>query len=211
MATNDLYRANYRFEGAQSGFTVGIGYRQVSGTNDENTMQDLCDELFLISTTQFLAVLSDQINQTGIECFQVTGSNETPGRLALEQPNPGTVVSQAIPMGGAAVLSLLTDAPNSRFNGRIFIAGIPEVSQVEGAFTVGFITLLTLLAAKLDDPTIPLGPGSAVFKPVVISRFDEGVKRVPPVGFDVISISVNPFVKNQRRRNTKFIGSGVTT
>lgn len=211
MATNDLYKANFRFEGAQSGFTVGIGYRQVSGTNDENTLQDLCDELFLMSTDEWLDVLSDQINQTGIEVFQVTGSNETPGRLALEQPNAGTVASQALPMGGSVVLKLTTDAPNSRFNGRIYISGVPESMQDLGAITGAYQTLLINLILKLDDQTIPLGPGSAVFKPVVISRFNEGVKRVPPVGFDVLSIAFNPFIKNQRRRNTKFIGAGVTT
>lgn len=211
VATNDLYRANYRFEGEGSGFTVGIGFRQVSGTNDENTLQDLCDVLFIMSTDEFLAILSDGINQTGIEVFQVTGSNETPGRLALPQPNSGTVVSDALPMGGALVLSLLTNAPNSRFNGRIYIAGIPESGQDEGQLESAYITDAIALAAVLDDQTIPLGPGSAVFKPVVISRWDEGIKRVPPVGFDVLSISVNSFVKNQRRRNTKFIGAGAST
>ena len=211
MATNDLYKATYRFEGAASGFKVGLGFRQVSGTNDVNTLQDLVDELFLMSIDEWLAILSEQISLTGIEAYQVTGTDETPGRLTLEQPNAGDVVSDAIPMGGAAVLSLLTDAPNSKFNGRMYIAGVPESGELIGALTAGYAMDLNSLADELEKTTIALGPGDALFKPVVISRFEDGVKRATPVGFDIQSITPNLFIKNQRRRNTKFIGFGAST
>jgi hypothetical protein len=188
-----------------------MAYRQLSGTNDENTMTDLATALAVILQAPFLAIMSNQISMTGITCFQVTGANETPGRTVFEQPNPGIQAAQALPGGAAGVLSITTDAPNSKFNGRMFVSGGPEDGQVEGDWTVGHMIGLNALGTALQVVPPAIGPGLAVFQPSVISRFLNGVPRVPPVGFDVISIAADDFVKNQRRRNTKFIGAGGTT
>ncbi len=211
MSVGNLYVAHFRFEGAGAHFTTQMCYKQSSGTNDENTLTSLATALAVILEADFKAAMSNQVHMTGITCFQVTGADETPGRTVFEQPNPGSIASQALPMGGPAVISLTTDAPNAKHNGRVYISGIPESGEVNGALTAGQITLINNLAVSLNVTPPPVGPGLAVFIPQVISKILDGVKRVPPVGFTIISSAVRGFIKNQRRRNTKFIGAGGTT
>lgn len=211
VATGNLYIAHFRFESPSSGFTTSLAYKQLSGTNDENTLTDLAGQLGVMHQSAFLDCLSDDASMTAILTFQVTGSNETPGRTRFEQPNVGTVSSDALPMGACAVLSILTDAPHSRFNGRLFISGVPKSFDTEGALSGAALTLYNTLAGSLEATVSPIGPGLAVFQPVVISRILNGAPRVPPVGFSIVSISADGFIKNQRRRNTRFLGPGGTT
>lgn len=211
MAIGNLYTAHFRFESPSSGFTVGMSYRQLSGTNDANTLTDLCAALATLLQVPFKGAVSNQVSMTAILAFQVTGADETPGRTVFQQPNLGTVASEALPMGACAVLSILTVAPNSKFNGRMFLSGIGEGVEVEGAISAGGLVVLNTLAAALQVNPPAIGPGLAVFQPTVISRVLDGVPRVPPVGFDIVSITPDAFIKNQRRRNTKFLGPGVTT
>ncbi len=211
MAINDLYTATFRFESISSGFHTTMSYKQTVGTNDQDTMTALAAAIAVLVEAPFKAALSEDVSFTGIVVNQTVGQNETPGRTRFVQPNLGTVMSDAIPMGGCAVLSMLTDAPNSRFNGRMFISGIGESGELNGAVTAAQITLLAALAVFLGTTLTSVGSGSATFVPSVISRFDEGIKRVPPIAFKILSITPDLFIKNQRRRNTRFIGAGAST
>lgn len=211
MAINDLYTIHFRFEGAGAGFTTKMDYQQTGGTNDQNTLTDLCTNVSVLVEDAFKDCLSNQISFNAMEAFQVVGANETPGLLRFETPNSGTVVSESLPMGGAAVLSILTDAPNSKHNGRMFVGGIPESFEANGALTAPAIALYQTLADGLSASPAPVGPGLALFTPGVISRIVDGVPRVPPIMFDVDTITPDGFVKNQRRRNTRFLGFGPST
>lgn len=211
MAINNLYTAQYRFEGAGSGFTCTTAYEQIAGTNDFNTLTQLAVALAVLLETPFKNALPSNIDMTSILTFQVTGANETPGRTVFQQPNGGALASNALPMGAAAVISFKTVAPSSKFNGRIFIGGVAEANSNFGAITAAGIVLYQAIITALLEEIPLIGDGEAEFRLVTISRFEDGEERPIPIGFEVIQGSVNPFVKQQRRRNTKFLGVGPAT
>lgn len=211
MAVGELYTVTFRWEGAAGGYHTTLSYKMLSGTLDQNTLTLLADNRGTVLSAFLKSVNSNQMNLVAIKAFQMTGRDETPGLTRFAQPNAGIVASEALPLGGAAVLSILTDAPNAKFNGRMFLSGVPESFQDEGQITAGGTTAYNSLGTALLADTTTLGPGLAVFTPVVISRFLAGVKRTPPIGHAVLAATVNPFVKNQRRRNTRFLGVGAST
>ncbi len=211
MAIGDLYTARFQFESVSSGMITSMSYKQLAGTNDENTMRDLAVALGVSVEGLFKALLSRDVEFTGITVNQTVGLNETPGLTRFVLPNIGLVASDAIPMGGCCVMSILTDAPNAKFNGRMFVSGIPESSEVDGAVTAAAISDLNDLGSVLDNTITSVGPGGASFEPSVISRFKDGIKRAAPIAFKVLSITADAFIKNQRRRNTRFIGVNPST
>lgn len=211
MAINDLYTAQFRFEGAGSGWTSSMAYRQTDGGNDEDTLTDLAVKIAIFTEDSFKATQVVNVDMTSILVYQVTGANETPGRTRFQQPNPGDLASNALPMGMASVISWLTDAPNAKHNGRMFIGGVPEGGSDDGQLTAAQITLLDTLITDLLTPMGPIGSVSAQYEPVTISRVLDGAPRVPPIGFTIEAGSVETFIKNQRRRNTRFLGVGPAT
>ena len=211
MAIGDLYTARFRFESKSSGMITSMSYKQTAGTNDADTMSDLAVAIGVKVEAPFKLILSRDVEFTGIEVNQTVGLNETPGLTRFELPNIGDNASDAIPMGGCCVMSILTDAPNSKFNGRMFVSGIPESSELNGAVTAPAIADMNALGAVLDDTITSVGPGGATFVPSVISRFKDGIKRAVPIAFKVLSITADAFIKNQRRRNTRFIGVNPST
>lgn len=208
MAINDLYTAQWQFEGAGSGFTVTLAYEQTGGTNDQDTLSALAVALATLMEQEFKDVMGVNVDTTGILTYQATGTNETPGRTRFEQPNAGSIASDVLPMGGAAVLSFHTVAPNAKHNGRIYISAIPESFSDNGEINATGKAAYEALAVAILATIPPVGTGSAIFRAVVISRIEDGEVRVPAVGFVIDSIRNVTFVKNQRRRNTRFIGVG---
>lgn len=211
MAINDLYTAQFRFEGAGSGWTSSMAYRQTDGGNDENTLTDLAVKIALFVEDSFKATQTGLVDMTSVLVYQVTGTNETPGRTRFQQPNAGGVAGNALPMGMTSVISWLTDAPNAKHNGRMFIGGVPEDGSDDGQLTVAQLALMDTLIADLLSAMGPIGALSAQFEAVTISRVIDGIPRVPPVGFKIVSGAAETFVKNQRRRNTRFLGVGPAT
>ncbi len=211
MAINDLYTAVFQFEGAGSGFQTSFHYVQDAGTNDNQTLNALATSIAIAVEDDMKAILPIDIDFVGISVHQVTGSNEIPGFTRFQQPNAGTFGGSSLPLGGSAVFSWLTDAPNSKHNGRMYFGGVSKTASEEGELTAGYKTAAATAIASLLLDLDNIGVGNADFKAVTISRVLAGVPRVPPVGFLILSGAVDSFVKNQRRRITKFVGVGPAT
>jgi len=205
MAIGDLYKMQISYNLPDSEVSIGLGYRQNAGTNGINTLQSAVD--FFVANR-----LVDLNNVIGNDCFtdqvrmdQVSVGDEQPG-LSNSVGVVGNRPNKSLPAGMAAVITWITDAPNSKHNGRIYIAGITE-GDIENAGLIAAIkTLLATLATnwRVDLPTSL--PETAVFELVAISRVEDGVPRVPPIGFKVVSSLTRNAPYSQRRRITKRLG-----
>jgi len=206
MAIGDLYvlRVNYHLPDAQ--VSIGHGYKQSAGVNDKDTLQSAVDFWVANSLTFLRNCLAADVEVDQVRMDQVEPGNELPGFDNLVGL-PGTVTGQALPSGSASVLSWVTDAPNSKHNGRMYIAGVSENEVVNGLLTAAQSAMQILLADELQTDLLTSLPQTAVFVPNVISRVLNGAPRVPPVGFEILSGVVRLPLFSQRRRITSRLGT----
>lgn len=205
MATNDLYTVTARLCTPGGPFSISQAYKQTTGTNDANTLQDLVDKFKAGAMAKLLLALSVGSTLDAIEAQPEQGVNEVPGYDNYVS-QVGVIAGEPSPNNTAMIISQLTNAPNSNANGRVFVAGVSEVALVDSLWTVAQQTLMQTFADDLDDDITSVGSGAATFRAVVISRFLAGVKRVPALGFEVLSSLAKREPRQQRRRTTRRFG-----
>lgn len=202
MAVGDLYNLTCYVSSAAESASIVLGYKQTGGSNDAKTLKSACE---FFAANQMLILrncLSDQVDITQVDMYPVTPNNETPG-INPFQTLPGARSGASLSFGAAAVATKITDAPNSRFNGRMYTPGILEGDQAEGTLSAPILALLVLWNAEILKTLQTSLPQTATFEAVVISRFDNKIPRVPPVGFNVDSMVQRVHLKQQRRRITR--------
>lgn len=206
MAIGDLYqlRVNYHLPDAQ--VSIGHGYEQSAGSNDKDTLQSAVDFWVANSLTFLRNCLAVDAEVDQVRMDQIEPGNELPGFDNLVGL-PGTVVGQALPSGSASVISWVTDAPNAKHNGRMYLAGISENEVDNGLISPAQSGLNILLSDELQTDLLTSLPQDAVFVPHVISRVLNGAPRVPPVGFEILSGVVRLPMFSQRRRITSRLGT----
>lgn len=101
----------------------------------------------------------------------------------------GASVGEMLPHGAAAVIRFFTEV--GRRQGRKFIMGLDESSQVDGTLVASAVTDLVFFALDWDDVVTS---GDASFKPCTYNELLEDHE-----GF-VQSIAVNTVIGYQRRR-----------
>jgi len=205
VAVDDLYYLTVQIRTLGNVTQIGLGFVQTVGTNGPDTLQAACANWQSQALPTLLLMLSDQVRVQRIEMVPVTEPLDIPGCVDLVAQD-GAVVGDALPSAMAAVVSLPTDAPNAKHNGRIYISGVIEAGAVLGTLTVAQQALNGAFAAKLNDDLIAAVPETAEFRPVVISRIVAGVPRVPPVGFVIQEPIARPIIRQQRRRKTRSFG-----
>lgn len=103
----------------------------------------------------------------------------------------GTSVGEMLPHGAAGVVRFFTGV--GRRQGRKFIPGLDESSQVDGTLTAGAVANLLLFGADWDDVVTS---GGASFKPCVYNEALEDHE-----GFNQ-TFTVNTIIGYQRRRKS---------
>ena len=205
MAVNDLYELRVYYHLPAAPVTISFSYKQTAGSNDNLTLQSAVDFFVVNMLPPLLAALAADVFVDQIRMDQVSVGNELPAFTNLVG-SPGTVVGEALPAGGAAVISWVTDAPNAKHNGRFYLAGVSEDEVNAGNISVAQLTLMNTLAVQLQATLATSLPQDAEFELITISRVLDGVPRVPPVGFLVEShVTRLPFF-SQRRRITSQLG-----
>ena len=205
MADEDLYALSFSIDCAGEQCLCVLGYKQDGGTNGPDTLTALCQAFIDDVVPSLEAALAADVEIDRVSVDTVTNHNDVPGVIDLNG-HSGDVVGVACPAQMAMLIHLATDAPNAKHNGRIYISGCDVDSQTQGQLDAGQTVLMQTLAGKLNDTLSPTAPETADFIPVVISRFLDGVKRTPPVGFLVTTPVAKLDIRQQRRRKTTHFG-----
>lgn len=116
----------------------------------------------------------------------------------------GNRLGGAMPNDSPSVITLVTDAPNSKHNGRVYISGISETDVDSQVLTPAFraaqwADLGDALVADITDPAVPAN----IYSAVVLNRMVLGVPVTPPSSFGVASFAENGNIVSQRRRRTR--------
>ncbi len=205
MAVNDLYVLTVHYKSADAIVQFSMGYRMDSGTYGVSTGLAVCAKFVASYLPNLLLALSDECEVDQISFDPVTNVTELGGVANLNNAL-GLVVGQALPANMAALIHPKTVAPNSKHNGRIYLAGVAEGSIVAGVFDAPSLALIQTFADDLFVDLVPDSPEDATFGPIVISRFENGIKRVPPVGFDILAPLAKNEPRQQQRRMTPRLG-----
>jgi len=202
MALNDLYNLTIFLSGPASSGSIVLGYRQNGGSNGPNTLQSACEFFVANQALVLRTALSTECTLREVQMHQVSVGNEIPG-IESTAGLVGTRVGNSLPWGAASVLTKITNAPNAKFNGRVFIPGISEDDVLDGIITSALATILIAVGVEILATVSTSLPETATFAPVVISRFLDGIPRVPPVAFDILNVRVRTTMNQQRRRITR--------
>lgn len=205
MAVNDLYVATTFCRTAEGVMQFTFGYKQDAGVVGPDTLRLASVEFALNRLDALMLAISSDVEVDKVAFHSVTNFDDIPGYANFNNIE-GALGGEAVPNSSSAVLSLKTNAPNAKHNGRIYIPGVVETDQEEGTLKAAVQTAINVFGTKLELDLVLAGPETAEFTPVVISRFVDEVKRVPPVGFSLVSALVRPNMKQQRKRGGRRFG-----
>lgn len=148
------------------------------------------------------AIISDQLSYNGAKLKHILGGTDEAdvGHAAI----PGLVSGDPMPPFVAWEFKYVRATTTTRHGFKRF-AGISENHQTSGLINPAVVTAVNALAVKLGDIVWSGLAGDNVFTPVILSRFDGGVPRVPPITNDVNAV-VYARITSQ---NTRKYGRGV--
>ncbi len=205
MAVGDFYLLTVHMKVNDSINQFGLAYEMTDGTYGTETGGKVA-ALFVADALPLLVLtLSEDCSVDQISFRPLGPSIELAGEANLNGAD-GLILGQALPANLAAIIHLPTEAPNSKHNGRIFVSGLPEAQINVGKFSAAQLTLLQTFATELLEVLKPTAPEDAEFTPVVISRFENKIKRVPPVAFNIKLPVAKDTPRQQRSRMTERLG-----
>jgi len=212
MPLDDIYRADFNFEGPTSVGQFSVHYLEdASSLVDTVSCRVLAVALQAHLNVEILAVISARWRFVSVDVNKMFDDPE-PRFRADSAASLGTRSVDSLPANNAMLMSLQAAGPSPRSNGRIFIPGIGETDTSVGVLTAAFLTgFADPLAAKLAL-TVPEDSGGAGrWDPIVISRII--LDAAPPAknwagaALSVSSVTAQPIIATQRRRTTAVHGT----
>lgn len=149
----------------------------------------------------FLVPISTTASCAELVANDVVPGTAAPSVLTVSPPKTGTdgLNGPVLPPQDALVLSWKTALKGRSYRGRTFLPAMNQGRQSNGVWLAPALSggggVVTAMLARYGTFGASLD-----FSFVVISEFLNGLRRVTPVGTQVISGSVNTIVRSQRRR-----------
>ncbi len=201
MAVNDIYQVSTQCQVAGKQWEWGYQYQMVAGLPAVNMLEELAIGFNLSFSALFALMTANDCFWEYTEAHAITKNGEIPGSAPVILPG-GLFGGTSVPLNMAAKVLWITDAPNSKFNGSTNFSGISELGQANGILTAAQGTAIDNLVTPLRVNLASIGDGAAEFKPVIVSRFLDKIKRPVPVPFNILSSLTSTRMGNMRRRTT---------
>lgn len=221
MAVGDIYEVNLEYGIHQRPLVSSMWFQVTtdSGT-PENNAQDLASA---VANGGNLWGLLRELVSSEVICDQIKTYLRVPSGGGQAQGPPGVFhVSSAGALTGQPmvdstpiVIEWAQTAQSAKANGRIFLSGVREDdvdgNALEASFVAGAVATFeaawnaTLLGITGDD--------GGTYRQVVMSKLLALVPYLSPTygsPLDVTSCMVNPLIKNQKRRQSRWEGAGRT-
>jgi len=214
MATDDIYKVDCYLEGPSTPASFGLYYQETVGRDGvDNDTTTLGDAWSTSIGPSLLAVLSDDWKFASLEVNKMVINPVEKFRVD-NAVQAGTVVGPSLPANNAILLALHQATFGAASDGRVFIPGLAEGATSVGVLTAAFkdgvlLTLSTALIAVLAQTSggtgrWVVGVISAKIRDAALPFKDWDGAFAP-----VTSISRNPIIATQRRRQTKVRGRSV--
>jgi len=203
MAIGDVYLHQCKYNVAGSCVSINSAWEMTVGTDDATVAQQLAN---LLSAAMLLTLRPVIAPDCSLDCQVIHNllPDTGPSAVFINNCEAGSGSLGSMPQNNAGVIKFITDNPNAKHNGRMYVAGISELEVAAGLIDATFAA--TELTTRATVFAVAIGPdasGDAVFKPVIVNRQAAGVPIVPPTVSDVLSFIVNNRIFSQKRRKTK--------
>jgi hypothetical protein len=202
VALHDIVQVDWKCWAPGRAYQWGMAYQLNTGGTDATALAELTNACFTLLSDLVADCMSDLASIQEITARVVVGDWLPTSRYEVAD-KPGTVAQQCLPSENAVVLSQYTNAPNAKYNGRVYFGGLPETFSNAGSLTTPGSDAFNALALELIKTIVISSPVAATWAPVVISRYEDKIKRVPPVYFKWETSSVRQAIYGQRRRRSR--------
>jgi hypothetical protein len=202
VALHDIVQVDWKCWAPGRAFQWGLAYQLNTGGTDATALAELTNACDVLLSDLVADCMSDLAYIQEITARVVVGDWLPTSRYEFPD-KAGTVSAQCLPSENSVVLSQYTDAPNAKYNGRIYFGGLPETFAINEELSAAGNTAFSALALELIKTIVIASPIAATWAPVVISRYEDKVKRVPPVYFKWETSSIRQTIYGQRRRRSR--------
>ena len=210
MAADDIYRAQFYFEGPTSGSGFSVYYQEDSAaTAPTRATESLANSLATALQGPTSAILTSEWRFTKIEVHKVNG-DPMPKGFANVLVQQGVYVGNSLPATNSWIIRLIQQKFPQTSNGRVYVPGVPE-----GASSVGRLAQAFIDTEANDYRNALAGPisevaGSGTWNAGVIST--KVLNAAPPFkDWDgafapVATAQIWPVIARQNRRITRARG-----
>lgn len=214
MAADDIYLVTINLEGPSTPASFSLYYEEAVGRDgpltDTLTLADAWDTVL---ASAFLACLSSDWKYPSLTVRKMVLNPVAKARIDNTVQVGGTA-GPSLPANNAILLGLNQVFFAAKSNGRVFIPGVAEPQTTTGVLNTAFLdgvllTFTNLLVAQLVQPSAgtgrwDLGVISAKVRDIALPAKDWEGAFSP-----VTSITRNPIIATQRRRQTKVRGASI--
>jgi len=214
MAADDIYKVDVHLEAPSGAASFGLYYEETVGRDQgsSDTFQ-LADTFDTNVSPKIIAMLSSDWKFPSIEVNKMVLDPVAKSRID-NTIQVGTEAGPSLPANNCILIGLGQGLFGPKSNGRLFIPGVAE-----GVTAVGVLTQAFLDGAVLDFTTAifaelqELSGGTGRWKLGVISAKVRDL-ALPAKDWEgafstVTSVSRNPIIATQRRRQTKVRGRSI--
>lgn len=202
MAVNDLFTVEMRYLSDAREMSSVFAYRATFGEAVVPMSRSLDRAFNADIIPEVLATWTTEVQLMSTYVLGINPAGRIPS-YTYQTADFGTIVDDTYPNNRTYVIKQITNAPNSKHNGRIYMSGFGHgnvTAQIlNAAYLDGVVQdLIDVLVADIVDPD----EASRIWRPVVVNRVVLGVPVVPPGFFDVEALTANATIFSQRRRTT---------
>lgn len=214
MAADDIYKIDCQMEAPSGAASFGVYYQEtVPRDGAENDNFAISDAFSTDVVPTLLACIGDDWKLAAIESNKLVINPVEKWRVD-DAVQVGDIAGPSLPANNAAVFTLHQSTFGARSDGRIFIPGIPESVTLVGVLTAAHLAgVLNTFAQALIDTLVQTSGGTGRWELGVISAKVRDA-ALPFKDWDgafapVTSITRNPIIGTQRRRQTKVRGRSI--
>jgi hypothetical protein len=212
MAADDIYLAEFHFEGPTSASSFGIHYQETTG-HDASVpgTRILAESLDADLTAAIRGVLA---NDWSFASITVRAKNHQTESIAREDITTGVGLraGPSLPANMAWLCKQSQSLFGPKHNGRVYIPGLAEGDSTIGVLTNAFATgAAATLSTAIGANIAQISAGSGVWEPGIINRLV--LDAAPPAkdwegAFSPVA-TTNPWtiISSQRRRATRVVGA----
>lgn len=211
MAADDIYHVAFEFQAPTGNASCGLYYQETiaqSGPGIGTTV--VAEAVDAALRTEFLDCLSDTWKMPSLICRKMV-IDPAPVHREDNLTQVGTVAGQALPANNCLNMALNQSTFSAKSNGRLFIPGVAEASTLVGVVTAAFLAgPFNALRDAIVLTVAELSAGAGRWVPGVISAKVRDA-ALPFKDWDgafapLVSVSSNPIIATQRRRQTRVRG-----
>lgn len=206
MAVGDIWRTRVNCSTRNRAWSFGLYLEEVATHSDNDNGFNVAEAVQAHISTQLLGLLSDHSRLESVQAWRLWPGPARPG-CVLTVGGVGVEPGDVLSNDNALFINLRQSQGDAKYNGGIYIAGMPELQMSDSKWGSTFLTNKVLpFTTQLSTPVSAVGPAAGTWDISVLSK--AFIPAGTPVGtpLKVTAATATARVMSQRRRKQKVEG-----